>query len=55
MMNKHKANTRTKQLKIKKHEELIPVAWHPTRQYDWCMLQDEKKETDLVFTKKVEK
>ena len=20
-----------KQLKIKKHEELIPVAWHPTR------------------------
>ena len=24
-------------------EELIPVTWHPSRQWDWCMSEDEKK------------
>ena len=24
-------------------EELLPVAWHPSRWWDWCVLEDEKK------------
>ena len=33
---KHKAQ----KLKIK--EELLPIAWHPSRWWDWCMSEDEK-------------
>ena len=51
MMNKHNA----KQLKIKIHEELMPVAWHPTTWWDWCMSEDEEKEADSIFTDKVAK
>ena len=25
--------------------ELLPIAWHPSRYWDWCMSEDEKKET----------
>ena len=24
------------------HEELLPVAWHPDRVYDWCFDEEEK-------------
>ena len=24
-------------------EELMPITWHPSRYWDWCMLEDEKK------------
>ena len=36
---------RQKQHKACKKEiskKLMPVAWHPTRQYNWCMPEDEK-------------
>ena len=33
----------------------MPVAWHPTRQWDWCMSEDEKKEIALVSTDQVGK
>ena len=38
---------RLKQCKAFKKDirkELIPVAWHPARWWDWCMPEDEKKE-----------
>ena len=25
-------------------EELLPIAWHPSRYWDWCMSEEEKKE-----------
>ena len=25
-------------------EELLPIAWHPSRYRDWCMSEEEKKE-----------
>ena len=25
-------------------KELMPVAWHPTRWWDWCIPEDQKKE-----------
>ena len=29
--------------------ELMPVAWHPDRCWDWCVSKNEKKEIDPVF------
>ena len=30
-------------------EELMPIAWHPSRYWDWCMSEDEKKETEKLW------
>ena len=27
----------------------MPVAWHPSRWWDWCVSEDEKKEIDPMF------
>ena len=35
--------------KAKIKEELMPIAWHPSRQWDWCVPEDEKKETEKLF------
>ena len=32
-----------KELKKELSEELMPLAWHPNRWWDWCMSKDEKK------------
>ena len=29
-------------------EELIPVPWHPSRWWDWCVPNDEKKESEKL-------
>ena len=29
-------------------EELLPFPWHPLRYWDWCMSEDEKKETERL-------
>ena len=33
----------------------MPVLWHSKRWLDWCMLKDEKKEIDSIFTDEVGK
>ena len=30
-------------------EELMPIAWHPSRYWDWCMSEDEKRETEKLW------
>ena len=30
-------------------KELIPTAWHPSKWWDWCVPEDEKKETEKIF------
>ena len=40
---KHKAQ------KAKVKEELMPIAWHPSRWWDWCIPEDEKKETAKLW------
>ena len=42
-----------KELKKQLSEELMPVAWHLDRCWDWCMSEDEKKEIDPMFTEKL--
>lgn len=40
-----------KQCKVQKSrtkKELVPIAWHPSRCYNWGMPMDEKKETEKL-------
>ena len=30
-------------------EELMPIAWHSSGWWDWCMSENEKKETEKTF------
>ena len=29
-------------------EELLPITWHPSRYWDWCMSEEKKKETEAL-------
>ena len=35
--------------KTSRKEGLMPIAWHPSRYWDWCMSEDEKIETEKLF------
>ena len=35
--------------KAKIKDELMPIAWHPSRWWDWCDSKDEKKETEKLW------
>ena len=30
-------------------EELLTIAWHPSRHWDWCAPNDEKQETEKLW------
>ena len=38
---------KTQKAKIK--DELMPIAWHPSKWWDWCVSEDKKKETENFF------
>ena len=40
-------NARPKKQKSKK--ELMPIAWHPSRWWDWCIPEDEKQEREKLW------
>ena len=42
-------SVKKKHLKKELNEELMPVAWHPNRWWEWCISDDEKKEIDRMF------
>ena len=35
--------------KAKIEKGLMPIAWYPSRWWDWCILEDEKQETDKLW------
>ena len=35
--------------KKQRERELIPITWHPSGLQDWCITQDEKKETGKLW------
>ena len=39
-----------KHLKKKISQELMPLAWHPKRWWNFCMSEDEKMEIEPIFT-----
>ena len=30
-------------------KELMSIAWHPSRYWDWCMSEDEKRDTEALW------
>ena len=38
---------RAQKAKIK--EEFIPITWHPSRWWDWCVLEYEKRDTEALW------
>ena len=41
---------RRKAQKASIKEELLPITLHPSRWWDWCMSEDEKEETEKLWT-----
>ena len=35
--------------KAKIKEELLPIAWHPSRYWDWCMSEDKKSDAEKLW------
>ena len=31
----------------------MPITWHPSRWWDWCMSEDEKIEIEMIFIKEL--
>ena len=36
--------------KVRLREELMRVAWHPSRWWDWCVPENEKEETEKLWS-----
>ena len=45
----YKGYEQRKAQKAKIKEELMSVAWHPDRWWNWCVPEDEKKELEIYF------
>ena len=45
----YKGYQKRKAQKSEIKEELMPIAWHPSRYWDWCMSEDEKRETEKLL------
>ena len=45
----YKEYEQRKAQKAKIKEELMVVAWHPDRYWNWCVPEDEKKELEMYF------
>ena len=45
----YKGYEQCKAQKAKIKEELMPVAWHPDRWWNWCVPEHEKKELEIYF------
>ena len=46
----YKGYKQRKAQKAQIKEELMPVAWHPDRWWNWCVPEDEKKELEKYFS-----
>ena len=47
---KHTNLEKRKALNRNISEELMPIAWHPCRWWNFCVPEDEKKEIESIFT-----
>ena len=45
----HNGYQKRKAKKAKIKDELMPIAQHPSRWWDWCVPEGEKKETENIF------
>ena len=45
----YEGHQKRKAQKAKIKDELMPIAWHPSRWWDWCVPNEEKEETEKLF------
>ena len=45
MIECYRGYKKRKAQKSKTKDELMPVAWHPSRWWNWCVPEEEKRET----------
>ena len=45
-----KVVVKRKAQKVRLREELMRVAWHPSRWWDWCVPENEKEETEKLWS-----
>ena len=45
----YEGHEKCKAQKAQIKDELMSIAWHPSRFWDWCVPEDEKKETDKLW------
>ena len=48
LVMQHDSYQKCKAQKAQIKKELMPIAWHPSRWWDWCVPEDEKKETKIM-------
>ena len=49
LIKRYDGYKKRKAQKAKIKEELLLIAWHPSRWWDWCMSEDEKQETEKLW------
>ena len=47
--NPHRLSKKRRVQKAKIKEELMPIAWHPSRRWDWSAPEDENKGTEKLW------
>ena len=50
LLVRHSKVEKRRALEKKFNKELILVTWYPKRCWNFCLLEDEKKETEPIFT-----
>ena len=45
----YEGHLKWKAKKAQSKKELIPITWHPSRWWDWCIPYDEKRDTAALW------
>ena len=49
LIERYNGYKKRKAQKAKIKEELLPIAWHSSKYWDWCMSEDEKQEREKLW------
>ena len=49
LIERYEGHQKRKAQKAKIKEDLVPIAWHPSRWWDWCIPENEKKEIKKLW------
>ena len=49
LIERYKGYKKRKAQKAQIKKELLPIAWHLSRYWDWCVPEDEKKEIEKLW------
>ena len=50
LIEQYEGNQKRKTQKAQTEKELMPIAWHPSRWWNWCVPEDEQKQTEKLLS-----